>query len=153
MVETKQCYCCGEVKPLSEFHKNKAAKDGLHSYCKSCVKASNKAYREANPDWRAWDAIKTRAKKKGLGFDIEVADVVPPEFCPILGLRLERGKGCGGKQNSPSVDRIDPTKGYVKDNIQVISNLANLMKSDATPEQLLMFADWIYKTYKEKQYG
>jgi hypothetical protein len=44
----KQCTCCGEVKALTEFYKKKASKDGLQSYCKSCVKAQVKAYYEAN---------------------------------------------------------------------------------------------------------
>jgi len=35
----KFCPCCGETKPLSEFHKNKARKvggDGVSTYCKKC---------------------------------------------------------------------------------------------------------------------
>lgn len=32
----KRCSGCGEVKPLSEFHKNKGRKDGVNSYCKPC---------------------------------------------------------------------------------------------------------------------
>ncbi len=40
----KTCARCGEEKPLSEFHKNKKAKDGLQSFCKEC---RNKAERES----------------------------------------------------------------------------------------------------------
>ena len=163
--ETKQCTSCGETKPLSEFHKSKSNKDGLVYWCKHCVKTygsrnyeERRAFkktrskeledaREERREYSVWQGIKGRAKKKGLGFDLKVADIDPPEFCPVFGFRLKRGKGSPQK-NSPSVDRIDPSKGYTKDNIQVISNLANVMKQDATPEQLLMFADWIYKTYK-----
>ena len=34
----KQCTKCGEVKPVSAFHKNKRAKDGLQSHCRICRK-------------------------------------------------------------------------------------------------------------------
>lgn len=32
----KLCSVCGEVKPLSEFHKNKGRKSGVNSRCKPC---------------------------------------------------------------------------------------------------------------------
>jgi hypothetical protein len=67
--------------------------------------------------------------------------------CPILGLELKYG---GGKlsNNSASVDRIVPELGYVVGNVQIISNLANMMKSCATKDQLITFADWVHKEYK-----
>jgi hypothetical protein len=53
----------------------------------------------------------------------------------------------GGRHDSPSIDRKDNTKGYTKDNVWVISQLANQMKSNATPEQLRAFARWILSEY------
>ena len=46
----KRCSNCGDTKPLSEFSKRKAAKDGLQSQCKACVAAYDKQYREENPE-------------------------------------------------------------------------------------------------------
>jgi len=43
---------------------------------------------------------------------------------------------------------VDIFKGYTKDNIMVMSQLANAMKANATPEQLLLFSDWVIKTYR-----
>lgn len=37
-VKVKRCSRCGKEKPLSEFHKNKTMADGLHYYCKDCVR-------------------------------------------------------------------------------------------------------------------
>jgi hypothetical protein len=51
---------------------------------------------------------------------------------------------------SPSIDRIDSTKGYIKDNIQVLSFLGNRMKNSATPDQLLTFAKNIISLYSQK---
>ena len=53
----KKCSKCKIEKELTEFYKDKAKKDGLRSDCKSCQKASHKAYREANKE-------KIKAKKK-----------------------------------------------------------------------------------------
>ena len=35
--KTKRCAKCGKELPLSEFHKNRHMKDGLHYYCKKCA--------------------------------------------------------------------------------------------------------------------
>lgn len=43
---TKKCRKCNVVKPTSEFNKNKRHKDGLHSYCKECLKTYLKEYKE-----------------------------------------------------------------------------------------------------------
>ena len=144
-MSSKRCPGCGETKDVSCFSKNKHNKDGLDSRCKECVKA----YYTANRDDRILREVKYRAKRNNLAFDLTKEDVEYPSVCPILGLTLARGEGTPQK-NSPSVDRIDPTQGYVKGNIQVISQLANAMKQDATPEQLLLFADWVYRTYNKE---
>lgn len=36
---SKRCSTCKENKSVSEFHKNRATKDGYHSQCKICIKA------------------------------------------------------------------------------------------------------------------
>lgn len=38
MSNTKQCRRCGQTKPISEFHRRKLEKDGLHYNCKACCK-------------------------------------------------------------------------------------------------------------------
>lgn len=75
------------------------------------------------------------AKKRGLTFDIEVSDIVIPDACPLLGIPLSHGVG-HSHAASPSLDRIDPSKGYVKGNVWVISSRANAIKNDATPDEL-----------------
>ena len=83
-------------------------------------------------------SAKARATKKGLPFSLTREDVVIPDTCPILGLKLVLG---GDRNTSPSLDRIDPALGYVPSNVRVISMLANQMKSCATRDQLVTFAD------------
>jgi hypothetical protein len=81
-----------------------------------------------------------RALAKGLEFNIELKDIHIPKKCPILKVPLI----CSTRY-SPSIDRIYPDKGYVKGNIAVISTLANSMKANATPKELLTFAKNIKK--------
>jgi hypothetical protein len=45
-METKICPKCGKELPVSEFSKNRKAKDGLQSQCKSCQKAAHKEKQE-----------------------------------------------------------------------------------------------------------
>ena len=81
-----------------------------------------------------------RAKKKGLEFNITKEDILPiPEFCPILGIKLERVRGSANALSgytSPTIDRIDNTKGYVKGNVHVISMRANHIKRDASFDEI-----------------
>jgi hypothetical protein len=59
--------------------------------------------------------------------------------CPYLGIPLQHGVGkmCSA---SPTLDRIDPDKGYVEGNVEIVSHMANSMKRDATSKQLVAFA-------------
>jgi len=70
---------------------------------------------------------------------------IAPKTCPVFGKRLTTGNKFSHDW-SPSVDKIIPSKGYVRGNIQIISYLANKMKQDATPEQLKRFARWALET-------
>jgi hypothetical protein len=76
-----------------------------------------------------------RAKKQNVPFDITIDDIIIPEFCPVLGIKIEQGIG-KNTDNSPSLDKIIPKKGYVKGNIKIISWRANSLKRDSSIEEL-----------------
>ena len=75
----------------------------------------------------------------------DIATVFPHDLkCPIMGIKFKRNtKGNCSSHFSPTLDRIDPTKGYTPGNIQVISQLANQMKADAQKKYLLRFAQYV----------
>lgn len=78
---------------------------------------------------------KSRAKKNNLPFNIELGDIIIPEKCPLLGIKIESTE-YKNSPNNPSLDKIIPEKGYTKGNVWVISNRANTLKNDATTQEL-----------------
>jgi hypothetical protein len=81
---------------------------------------------------------KKRALKNNLEFNLDISDINIPETCPILEVPLVIGTK-EDYEYSPSIDRIDNEKGYIKGNIQIISKKANSMKNSATLEELHKF--------------
>ena len=85
---------------------------------------------------------KVRASRHGLEHTIELSDIKIPEYCPIFPhIKLEVNRKGPPSDPSPSLDRIDSTKGYTPDNIWVISNRANRLKGDAEIHELIQIAD------------
>jgi hypothetical protein len=149
--QQKQCSCCGIAKNLSEFSNWCKSKDKLRPTCRKCQSNKKKKYLSGNPAIvqtnKMFNHARRRAKEKGLPFDIDLEYVrsLVVSHCPVFGMHLEwsacRGKGKGGIPNSPSLDRIDPTKGYVKGNVWIISHKANTFKSYATHEELKILTE------------
>lgn len=111
------------------------------------VAATQKAYWDKRPMRRVFYACKKRAKRDGREFtiDLDYLESITPEYCPALGIKLERGVG-KLHDASPSVDRIDNDKGYVPGNVQVLSYKANRMKSNATLEELELLVKWLQES-------
>ena len=135
---------CDNCKKVFDYkggqsHFNRSKKH----YCSNkCLSESNRKYPElhnkTNKRYKIWCNLKRRAKLKGFDFNLELEDIPQiPKFCPILGIPIVINEGNHQPtDNSPSVDRIDSKKGYIKGNIRIISNRANRIKADATIEEL-----------------
>lgn len=143
------CSSCHQYLPVIDFYPLKTAsthgrktilKEQRHSICKHCH-AQN--YQNSNYARRLLYAARKRAKTKGIEFNLTLEDIAIPEYCPALGLRLEPVRGMTGHDASPSLDRIDNSKGYVKGNVTVLSFRANTLKNNATPAELRAIADFI----------
>lgn len=108
--------------------RSQRAKDPAH---RARLKVS---YRD-NLSRMIFDHARRRAREKGLVFALSLADIVVPERCPIFGSPLEVGNG-KRSENSPTLDRIEPSLGYVPGNVWVISWRANRIKNDSTLDEL-----------------
>ncbi len=140
--------------------KQYANNNKYHSYCPSCKleydrqnkniqSVSKSNWRNKNKSWAKLCYTKSRAKKLGLDFNLELEDFNIPDVCPILGIPLYWGSGKLGA-NSPSIDRIDNKLGYVKGNVIIVSNKANTIKNNATYEELQQVATF-YKNLFDKR--
>lgn len=96
----------------------------------------------ANPALVLWSKAKQRARLKGLEFSIALTDIHIPERCPVFGTLLTTGTRAN-HNDAPTLDRIDPKKGYTPDNIVVMSWRANKIKSDATADEIAKLAAFL----------
>ena len=69
---------------------------------------------------------KERAAENGRQFTLTIGDIRIPPTCPITGVQFfdEDGRVI----NSPSLDRVDNSRGYTPENVRVISLKANFAK-------------------------
>jgi hypothetical protein len=98
--------------------------------------------RNSNPQLHLFRCTKARAKSLGIDFNLDLEDVQVPELCPICKIPLFFSAE-GRADNTPSMDRIDPTKGYVKGNVGVISWRANRCKNNMSKEDIERLYDYI----------
>ena len=85
----------------------------------------------------AFGGARSRAKNKGLPYDKDLTGLVLPDVCPVLGVLLNYADRRGrALYDSPSLDRIVPERGYVLSNLRVISYRANMLKSNASVDEL-----------------
>lgn len=159
----KTCRTCQKVKPIDEFWMQRARSQRRQSECKGCMRLRNAAWTRENKDVvrsknnavitrrRQSDTArfllsmaKYRAKRSGLDFDLTADDLVIPEVCPVLGIPIVSRAGANPtmqeKDSSPSIDRIDSSKGYTKNNVIVVSFRANRLKNNASIQELKQIA-------------
>lgn len=142
----RKCNVCGEHKPQIDFYKltppQRAKQDILGncriSRCRSCEMDK---YVNLDAKTKMLYAARARAKKLGVECTITKDDITIPDVCPVFGTPLIAREGKGRSTtdqipNSPSLDRIVNNKGYVPGNVAVISFRANLLKRDATIDEL-----------------
>ena len=96
-------------------------------------------YRKNNPKKYLYSGCKRRAVKRGLEFTISLEDLPDiPKYCPLLGLEINIKSE--ELSHHPSIDRKDSNLGYVPGNVWFISQRANMLKNNATGNELLCLA-------------
>lgn len=142
-----KCLICKRVKlsPSSGFTNNKLG-------CQSCSEGAGarKHGQCKSPEYIMLYETKRRAKERGIAFNLSIHDIFIPKICPLLSIEMKRAK-IFLKDNSPSLDRIDPARGYVPGNVWVVSYKANRIKSNATLNELKIIVKNLNKRMKRNK--
>ncbi len=134
-------YICGKCKKnltLNNFHKD-SNKRGHYSICKKCKAKNRSVIRDMLQN------AKKRVKKRNWDFDITIDFLIQLNIkqnsrCAYtnekLNWKIASVKGIR-LMDRASLDRIDPTKGYTKDNVHLIMDFVNRMKSNRTEKEFV----------------
>lgn len=125
-------------KKLAEKHENKMVSKWGANW-KNKEHRRSFIYQAMRQKFRAKKANATRVGKE---WTVEFGDLEFPTHCPILNIELDYFAETA-QENSPSFDCVDPSKGYVKGNVVVISWRANRIKNDGSAEEHLLISEFI----------
>jgi hypothetical protein len=104
----------------------------------------------------SFNNLRQKAKRKGIEVSVSLDYVrsIATDTCPVFGIKFDWedwGEKDGiAKDTSPSLDRIDPTKGYIEGNIIFISTKANRIKNNASVEELKAVVQWLEKEQNDR---
>ena len=125
---------------------------GKRNRCDSCGKIARFGARIDGISVNFFHNYKRSALRRGLEFSIDlqyVSDLFKAQDarCALSGIPLTI-KGSPWKGQTGSLDRIDPSKGYIKGNVQWVHKRVNELKWDFNQKELLLLVKHIYE-YKQ----
>lgn len=152
-------------KRQNDWHQNKIRTDAEYRerhLAKRRVRAAKNAENN-NPKERARMAARLRtvqgrasylltaARMRDHACDLLLTDVLPTVeagTCPRTGFKFDLSPHAEHHRNpfSPSIDRIDGAKGYVKGNIQIVCSWYNIAKNEYSDAQMLEFCRAVIDT-------
>jgi len=148
----RPCDTCNKIWTADAEHFYQT-KDGiLSSECRPCFRQRSSRNQKSRHHAGGTDyhlgyitrSTKQRAKKYGIAYDIDahfISTLLKEQecCCAISKVKLTFTKGEGHIPTNASIDRIDPRKGYTKENVQIVAWQVNVMKSNLGTTQL---AEW-----------
>ena len=164
-----QCRKCFKYKSIDCFYndKNYKSREYKGTECKECQKIRKQKY------WRLREEFNldlhfryllygckqrvlgntNKGKYKGIKFNITLKDLYKlykkqNGLCVISGIEMTYIVGGGFKDKNISIDRIDNSKGYIKNNIQLVCSRINIMRGNLSYDELLGFCKNIVRCLK-----
>lgn len=161
--KNNKLYCtgCNKYKDIEEFGNKQNAKNrnGKNNFCKECQNSwYNEYYKKLNNNPEKaldkifkirLDAAKRRANKKNLDFDIDLNFMYylwnkQRGLCNISKLPMSFSFKNQDNKYNVSIDRIDSSNGYTKDNVQLVCSIVNKMKLDLNTIEFITLCKIIY---------
>lgn len=105
--------------------KREKRKGGKH--CNTC---SGRLWRKNNPMRAAYNNLKSNSAKRNIEFNLTFEEF--KKFC----VKTQYIQGKGRTKESYSIDRKEPTIGYVYDNLQILT------VSDNAKKKKMLYYDW-----------
>lgn len=103
---------------------------------KKCSSCTTREWRTKNPERAAYLNLKSNSKRRGKEFTLTF------EYFLEFGIKTNYFTGKGRSKHSYTIDRIDDTKGYTDDTIQVLELSDNVKKKGIDKR---LHYDWEHK--------
>jgi hypothetical protein len=162
---TRQCRKCLDTQPIENFRQRKERNNNRIFMCNTCWferarKRDQRRYseqRKSDPRHRAsilLNSSKKRAQKRGLDHSLDLEWIykrLKAGVCEVTGIPFKfdycyQNDGQGQQRSfSPSLDRIDPEKGYTKENTQLVVWVYNAAKGVDDHASVLVLAEALCK--------
>jgi hypothetical protein len=166
-----KCSTCKEYKPIEEFFNCSARphRHGKDSDCKKCQSIRKAKYWKLKEEFNLELHLRSllnycrqrilghtkRGRYLGMSFDLTLENLLllyykQKGLCAISEIEMTFIQGGGKKDINISIDRIDSSKGYTMDNIQLVCSHVNMMKSNLSYERLVFFCENIINKYNNE---
>ena len=155
--KVRTCKKCWTEQPSSEFYVN--SKGNYRTRCKTCERKAElirkrkdpEGYRKKYSSWRdkkrghaLVNVAKFRAKIRGIPFDLDPEEIdarIKAGHCELTGIAFDLKTP--RSWNAPSLDQIEPGKGYTKQNVRVVLYAVNVMANVWGANRILEIAQAI----------
>jgi hypothetical protein len=158
--------CNKELLLTSEFfYKRTDSETGFQHRCKNCLQKDpnrcDRLIKKDNLDYYIKDRFhgaKNRAISKNIPFDLTIdylQDLWKSQDgnCKISGLKMTHTILHGKLDTNASIDKINPSLGYVEGNVQFVCNRANMMKSNMPLDNLIYFCKLIIENNEKERFS
>lgn len=155
-----RCPSCGLDRPLDDFktrkgeHARRFHREGQHygrcTECRRVEKSSPRQYLNKL-------IVKAKVRRRDGGLKVITPDHMMSVLhrqggrCPLTGLQITFSTGSGVVFTNASLDRIDPSKGYIQGNVRVVTLWANLARNVMSDEDFLFFCNLVSTHHKAGQ--